>query len=394
MDTAYIKTQAEALFGIMLEARRYLHMHPETGGNEFGTQKYIMDFLSREGIENHKCADTGVVAVVRGSKPGCKTVALRGDIDALPMLEKSDREYKSRNEGATHACGHDAHTAINLGGAKFFNDNRDKFAGTMKFFFQPAEESFGGAERMINEGCMENPRVDYVLGLHMDPELGYDSVGFTRGTFNAAIDMANITIRGKGGHGAYPHDCVDSIVIAAQAITVAQTIVSREISPVRGAVFSVGKINGGTAQNIIAGEVKLVTTIRSSSPEIREHMHKRITEIFTGVAAAMRGSAEVEIIKGYPALEQDDGILHIVEESAEELFGPEKLFYNNEISMGGEDFAFFTKAVPGAFYNVGCRVPGRENYPLHAVDFDIDERCLVTGLATQALTAVKLLGRA
>jgi len=390
MDLNYVKQQSEAIFSDMVAARRHLHANPELGGMEYETQKYIMDFLGREGIQCQKCADTGVLAVVDSGRPG-KVVALRGDIDALPLPEEKSCGYRSRNSGIMHACGHDAHTAINLGCVKFFNDNRQKFNGTMKFFFQPSEETDGGAERMMRDGCLENPTVDCVLGLHVYPFLEYNQVEVKRGAICASVDAAHITIRGKGGHGAYPAECVDAIAIAAQAVSAAQTLVSREISPLDNAVFTVGAIHGGTVPNIIAREVKLAATLRSSGPEVRAKIHRRVREIFTGIAETMGGSAEVNIVDGYPAVVNHDEVIKIVEDEAAKYLGAENIFHKKNISMGGEDFSFFIQDTPGAFYNVGCKSPGAPDYALHINTFDIDERCLKTGFVTQIMSALRIL---
>ncbi len=390
MDLNYIISKADELFDEAVETRRHFHMYPEVGNKEFVTQKYIADFLEKQGIEYKKIAGTGLVATVTGKNPG-RVIALRSDMDALPMHEGGSCAYRSKNDGVMHACGHDGHTAINMYAAKFFSDNRQSFDGTIKFFFQPAEENIGGAVRMIKEGCMENPKVEHVLGIHLMPYIPYNQVEVKDGPLNAAVDTARITFKGKGGHGAYPDTTVDTIVMAGQFITAAQTIVSRNVSPLNSAVFTIGKISGGDVQNIITDTVKLDCTIRSSNPKVRELMFKRVREVAQGIAAAMGGKAEVDIEEGYIALLSDKNVMDVVREAATEYLGSENVIEKEFMSMGGEDFSFFCEVVPSAFYSVGCRVDGRDEYSLHARDFDLDERCLKTGMVVEIYTALKLL---
>lgn len=392
MDKAFIMKEADRAFARVVEVRRYLHQNPELGGSEYGTQKYIMSFLDEHGIENEIIADTGVIALVWGKSPG-KTVAIRADIDALPLFEENEHCYRSQNAGVTHACGHDAHTAIALGCAKILNDNKDKFTGCVKFFFQPAEESTGGAERMIAQGCLENPRVDAVIGLHVYPGLEAGKISLNYGAMNAACDNAYITIKGQGGHGAYPHKTIDAVVIAAQCISAAQGIISRNVPPLERAVFTIGRIEGGTAANVVASEVRLESTIRSGSPETRELLHKRISELFPAVARGLGGDAEVVIANGYPALINHDWVVDLIKGVGEKALGAENVVVSNQTSMGGEDFSFFVNECPGAFYNLGCKPRDREPYLLHTGRFDIEEDCMKTGMLIQILSAMELLQR-
>ncbi len=386
-----INRQADLMFPLLTELRRHLHINPELGQQEFMTQKFIMEFLQNEGIPCEKIADTGVIAWVKGNAPG-RVVAARADIDALPILEDDGAAYCSVNKGVMHACGHDAHTAINMGLAKFFNDNKESFHGTVKFFYQPAEETVGGARRMIEAGCMENPKVDYVIGLHVMPYIYYNQVEVKHGPLNASTNTVRLTVRGKSGHGAYPDICVDAIMIAAQIIVSLQSVVSRNISPLDCAVLTFGKINGGKAGNVIADEVELVGTLRSSGPHVEKIMLEKVRTIATGIAAAMGGECIMKLGgDGYLPLVNDDEIIDLITENAVEYLGAENVNFKPVMSMGGEDFSFFNANTRGAFYSLGCRVQGREPYGLHTKQFDIDERCLKTGLVLQAMNIYKLL---
>ena len=371
--------------------RRHIHAHPELGTQEFETQAFIRAFLEAEGIPCREIADTGLVALIEG-RPGGRCVALRADIDALPILEKNDVPYRSQNDGVMHACGHDLHTAINMGCAKLLNGLRDSFTGSVKLLFQPAEESVGGAKRMVAQGALENPTVDAVLGLHVSSGLDYNQIEARHGSVNASTNEIVLTVKGKKGHGAYPDKCIDAIVIAAHVVTSLQSVVSRNLSPLDSAVLTVGTIHGGTANNIIADEVVLRCTLRTPTPEIKAMMIERVTALATGVAAAMGGVCEVEVKEGYISLINDSRVLDRVIAQAELLLGADNVRMKPAMSMGGEDFSFFCEAVPGAFYNLGCRLQDRaEPYIGHSNNYDADERCLVTGVTLECLTALDLL---
>lgn len=389
IDLNYIDNQANKMFDFIVDVRRHLHKNPELSEKEFETQKFIIDFLIKENIKYYKIANTGVVALIDGFEFG-KVVALRADIDALPLIENNDKDFCSLNRGVMHGCGHDAHTAINIGVAKFFNDNKDKFKGTVKIFFQPAEETVGGAMRMVLEGCMENPKVDYVLGLHVVPYLPYNTVELKRGTLNSSADTITLIIKGKGGHGAYPDCCIDSIVIAANIIVSLQSVVSRMISPLEQGVLTLGTINGGTAGNIICSEVKIVGTLRADSLNLREKMINAVKNISSQVAKGMGGLCEFKIQPfGYVPLVNDDDVLDIIEDVAKDYLGEQNVVYKKSTSMGGEDFSFFNLNTKGAFYHLGCKLPNTKL--LHTAEFDIDERCLKTGLVLEICSALAFL---
>lgn len=391
MDIKHIQKEADNLFDIMVEARRHIHMYPELSEQEYKTQDYIINFLNKEGISNYKIANTGVLAWIDGAREG-KVVALRADIDALPINEESDKEYCSQNKDVMHACGHDVHTSINLGAAKFFNDNKDRFNGTVKFFFQPAEETVGGAKRMILEGCMDNPKVDYVFGLHVSTQYPYNKIAVKYGTMYASTKSVKIKIYGKGGHGAYPHQCVDTVVIASHIIIGLQSIVSRNISPVDSAVITIGKIECDGANNIIAKEVILYGTIRSSSARVSEVLFKNIEEIATQISSALGGHCILEYGDDeYIPLVNNDEIVDVIYDNAVKLLSKDNVIIEKNISMGGEDFAFFNENTPGAFFLIGSRIEEKEDYTLHSSIFDVDERCLKTGLIVQVMNVLHFL---
>ena len=303
-----IITQAAGMQAELTALRRHLHAHPELSMQEYETQAFIRTFLEAQGIPCRVIADTGLVAVIEG-RPGGRCVALRADIDALPVLEKNDVPYRSQNDGVMHACGHDLHTAINMGCAKLLNSLRDSFTGTVKLFFQPAEEKEGGARRMVQQGAFENPAVDAVIGLHVQPYLNYNQIEVRHGTLNASTNEVVLTVTGKKGHGAYPDKCIDAIAIAAQVLTALQTVVSRSVSPLDSAVFTAGTIHGGTASNIITDEVVITGTLRTPTPEVKALVFERVTAIATGVAGAMGGGCVVEIKEGYNPLVNDSRVL-------------------------------------------------------------------------------------
>ncbi len=378
MDDQQLKTLVEAEKDWIIAMRRNLHRIPEDGFKEFKTQQTITDALEEIGIP-YTTERTWVVALIEGAHPG-ETVAIRADIDALPLQEPESCPFRSQHEGMMHACGHDAHTAMALGAAKVLHGLRDQLHGQVKFLFQPAEETDGGAEPMVKAGVMENPRVDRVYGLHVMPHLPVGMVETRAGTLNASTDTVKLTIRGKAGHGAYPEQGTDAILCAAQVITALQSVVARNVSPLQSAVLTIGVIEGGTAQNIICDEVRMRGTLRTANAELRAMMKARIAAITEGVTAGMGCTAGVEIIPGYAALVNNDEEAARIKRVAARLFGAEKVVDKPAPSMGGEDFSFFCDQAPGAFFHVGCVSPEwMPAPPLHSRDFRIDENCLTVG---------------
>ena len=288
MKVEILLQKARELLPWIISVRRDFHQYPEVGFNEWRTKRKICTYLDQMGILYTEAAKTGVVGLIEGGKPG-KTVALRADMDALPIKEKNDVPYKSKNEGLMHACGHDAHMTIMLGAAKILMNVRDQLAGNVKLLFQPAEETDGGAEPMIAEGVLENPKVEAIFGLHVAPEFSVGEIGWKYGQMNASSDTIHIKVKGKSAHAAYPYMGKDAIVIAAQIITALQTIVSREVDARKSAVISLGKIKGGTQGNVVADEVHLTGTVRTLDPEIRKYVLERIEETIAFVARGLGG---------------------------------------------------------------------------------------------------------
>jgi len=373
--------------------RRYLHQHPELGMQEENTSRFVAERLREFGIETTTgVAKTGVVGILHGRGPG-KTVLLRADMDALPMDELNDVPYRSQMPGVMHACGHDAHTAMLLGVARLLSERREEFVGTVKFIFQPSEEAPpGGAKPMIAAGVMENPHVDAAFGVHIGQDLPVGTIGVCAGPTNAASDGFIATIKGVGGHAARPHGGVDPIVVAAQCIGALQTLVSREVNPLRQAVITVGSLHAGTVSNVIPEEAIMKATVRTFDEGVRQHLAERIPALLKGIAAAMRAEADVQYRFGYPALVNDPAMTELVRGVAREIVGPEKTI-EREPGMGGEDMAYFLQEVPGCFFRIGSRNPERGLvYGHHQQRFDIDdEGALPIGVAAVASVALRYL---
>ncbi|MCI6267113.1 MAG: M20 family metallopeptidase [Clostridiales bacterium] len=378
MDDCELRALVEAQKNWMVDIRRRLHRIPERGFAEVKTQQVIMETLDALGIP-YTTERTWVVGVIEGALPG-QVVALRADMDALPLEEPEGLPFRSEHPGMMHACGHDAHMTMVLGAAKVLMGMRDRLPGTVKLLFQPAEETDGGAEPMVQRGVMENPHVDRVYGLHVQPYLPVGVIETRAGTLNASTDDVELTIHGRSSHGAYPESGADAIVCAAQVITSLQTLVSRNVSPLASAVLSLGMISGGTAGNIICDRVSLRGTLRTANGEIRAMMKRRIAEVASGVAAAMGCTAEVCITSGYAALVNDEAEAGRVMRVGARLLGEKNVVRKAAPSMGGEDFSFFCERVPGAFFHLGC--VKKEDMPaplLHSRDFHLDEDCLTVG---------------
>jgi amidohydrolase len=387
-----IKNHAKSIEEEIKNLRKTIHINPELGGEEFQTQALIIDYLAKIGVDEiRKSADTGVVGIIYGSSEGL-CVGLRADIDALPIDELNEVEYKSKVPGKMHACGHDAHTAILLGAANVFCKMRPFFNGTIKLFFQPAEESFGGAKRMIEEGCLENPHVDYIIGLHVDNSIETGHVLYKYGVMQAMSSGLQIKVKGKGCHAAHPETGVDAIIIASKIIDGLQTIVSRNLSAFDPAVITIGKIQGGTVSNAVAEEVVMNGTIRTLSEEVTAHISKRVNDLVTNIARAYGGSAEVAIRPGYIPLINNDEVVTLFKGLAEGFLGKDNVHDKVYPSLGVEDFAYFAKARPSCFWNLG--IANKEKgitAPGHNGNFDVDHDSLYYGVVLQTLTALELL---
>lgn len=387
-----IRVLAEGIRDEVINIRRDFHMNPELSGYEYRTMNKICEYLSSWNIEyKANVAETGVVAIIRGNGPG-KTIGIRADMDALPIKEEARVEYKSLIDGRMHACGHDGHLAIALGAAKILKSMEGNLNGNIKFFFQPAEETIGGAERMIKEGCLQNPPVDYVIGLHIDSSIPTGTIGIKYGKMMAASDEITIIIRGESTHGAHPHKGIDPIYIASNIVMSLQSLVSRNISPTNSAVFTIGSIHGGTKSNVIPDEVVMNGILRTLDEDTRIFMKNRIKSIVNSISLGLGGKSEIIINESYGPLINDDGVVDLVKSVAIRLLGGDKVIIREFPSMGTEDFSYFAKSVKSCFYNLGCRNEEKNAiYPAHSSKFTIDEDCLIIGVMLQVENALELL---
>jgi amidohydrolase len=364
----------------VIELRRAIHRQPELGFEEHQTQALVEKELDAIGVEHRRLAQTGVVAVVRGALPG-HVVALRADMDALPITERSGLPFASEVAGKMHACGHDAHTAMLLGAARELHAMRDRLHGTAVLIFQPAEEGPGGAQPMIEQGALENPKVEAIAMLHVDIRLPAGSISITPGPVNASADELYITIRGKGGHGAYPHTSIDAIPAASAVVLALQNIAAREIDPLKSVVVTIGTIEGGYRNNVIADEVKLSGTLRAHDPQIRDGLEARVRRIVDHAAAAYGASAEIRIVRGYPPVVND---VDLAERFARYMREQTPVRVERfEPTMGAEDFAYFAQHVPGVQVRLGVRSEAAGAiHPGHSAEFRIDEAALPVGVQT------------
>jgi amidohydrolase len=393
-DAAALLAAARAILPWMVDIRRDLHRHPELGLAEHRTGARVRSHLDELGIAHlDGLAGTGVLGTLAG-RDGGRVVALRADLDGLPLQDAKQVPYRSTIPGRMHACGHDVHTAILLGAARLLTDRRQAGAlpGSVKLLFQPAEETVGGARRLIAEGVLNDPPVDAIFGLHVDPALDVGRVGIRYGQRNAASDLLTLTVHGRSAHGAYPAGGVDAIVVAAQVITALQTVVSRNVDARDSAVVTLGTIEGGTQGNIVASRVRLTGTVRTLDPTTRSLVLRRVRETAEGVAAGLGAQAEVAIEPSYDPLVNDDAMVDLVRASAARLLGEENVVVVPKPSLGAEDFAFYLARVPGAFYSLGVRnAAAGIVHPIHHELFDVDESCLALGAALQTLNALAAL---
>ena len=364
----------------LVEIRRTIHMHPELGFEEFETSKLVSGWLERFGLEvKTGMAGTGVVGLLRGQSPG-KTVAIRADMDALPMEEANKVSYASKIKGKIHACGHDAHVTILLGVAKFFSSIPGQVRGNIKWVFQPAEEGGGGGRVMVEEGVLENPKVDAAFAAHVFPLFPIGKIGVYEREGLAAADKFIIRMIGKGGHAAMPHLTKDPIIATGHLITQIHSIVSRNINPLESGVITIGKVSGVTANNIIPDEVELWGTVRSLTPQIREELKTRLDQVTRGVAQSFGVDYQFNFEYGYPVLLNDPAMSKLVASACSKGIG-EKNVEVVKPSMGGEDFAYFLEKVPGAFFRLGVRNEEKGIiHPYHSSLFDIDEEVLPFGV--------------
>jgi amidohydrolase len=384
IDPDKIRPEIQALQPELVAFRRQIHQQPELGFKEKLTAAAIAKKLTEWGIPHQTgIAQTGIVAMIQGRKTSfrLKTLAIRADMDALPIQEANQVPYKSQHDGVMHACGHDGHTAIALMTAYYLSQHRNDFAGTVKIIFQPAEEGPGGAKPMIEEGVLTNPDVNAIIGLHLWNNLPLGTIGVRSGALMAAVERFNLTIQGKGGHGAMPHQTVDSIVLGSQVVNALQTIVSRNVNPIDSAVVTVGEFHAGSARNVIADTANLAGTVRYFNPELADFFHQRIDAIVAGVCASHGATYTLEYIKFYPPVINDPKITDLVRSVATDLVETPLGIVPECQTMGGEDMSFFLQQVPGCYFFVGSANPDRSlAYPHHHPRFDFDETALSTGV--------------
>jgi hippurate hydrolase len=377
--------------------RHHLHQHPELSFEEHETSKLVQRELAALGIEVRAgmAKGTGVMGVLRGTAPGAdapdaRAVALRADMDALPILESSGLPWASTVPGKMHACGHDGHTTALLGAARALAKNRDRLKGTVVFCFQPAEENGGGGKYMVDEGILDNPRCQAAFAIHGQPTYDAGIIAIKPGVCNAASDGLSIVIRGKGGHGAAPHLCVDPIVAGARVIEALQTVVSREVSPVESAVVTIGVVRAGTANNVIPETMELRGTIRTLTADIRNKVHAAVRRVVEHTCAAANTQCEVHINSGYPMVVNDEKAAAFALQVARDVVGSEKTVEMKTPGMGGEDFAYYAQRLPSTLFRVG--VATRENYPgLHNPCYDYTDSAIVTGGAMFCSLAERFL---
>ena len=390
-----VKKESRAIQKQLVAWRRRLHQCPEIGLQTPLTAAYVAEELRKMGLDvKTGVGGHGVTALLGGKKFG-KTLGIRADMDGLNVTEETGLPFASKIQGKMHACGHDSHVAMALGAAYVLAQHRDRIQGNVKFIFQPGEEGPGGAEPMIRDGALRTPKVDAIIGLHggkiWPGEPGEVWVR-THGPMMACMDRIDVKIKGQGGHGALPHETVDAISIAAHAICTLQTVVSREIKPLDPAVISIGQIAGGSASNVIAGEVAFEGTVRALKQEVRQFMAKRIGEILNGVAKSMRGQCQCKYHFGYPPLYNDAEFTQFFATAAATIVGEKRVRELDEPSMGGEDMAYFLNETPGTYFFLPTSNAKKgQVFPHHHPKFDIDEDNLWLGSALFAATAMKWL---
>lgn len=389
-----IQQLAADLHGETVRNRRHLHAHPELSFEEYNTSAFVGEKLAELGLPYEKKAGTGLVALLKGEKAGPeKVIALRADMDALPIVEANDVEYRSTNAGVMHACGHDVHTSSLLTTARILAGLREEFSGTVKFIFQPGEERLpGGASLMIRDGVLEDPAPANILGQHVMPLIDAGKVGFRSGKYMASTDEIYVTVSGRGGHGAMPHRNIDPVLIAAHIVVSLQQIVSRNADPLMPSVLSFGKVVAAGATNVIPGEVKMEGTFRTLDEAWRADAHARMKKMAESIAEGMGGSCEFEVRRGYPFLVNDAALTASTRRYAEDYLGKENVL-DLDIWMAAEDFAFYSQVVPACFYRLGIRNESRGiTSGVHTPTFDIDEKALETGPGLMAYLTLMELG--
>jgi amidohydrolase len=387
-----IKELAEILAPRLVEIRRHLHAHPELSGQEYQTAAYIAGVLSSCGLQvRESVGKTGVVGELLGSGADRRILAMRTDMDALPIQERTQLDFTSRRDGIMHACGHDVHATVGLGAAMILSQLSQPLAGKVRFLFQPAEEIARGASWMVADGAIDG--VDSILGVHVFPTIPARSVGIRYGALTAAADDLEIIVRGESGHGARPHEATDAIWVASQIITNLQQAIARTQNPLRPIVLTIGQIKGGRAANVIADLVKMSGTVRSLHPDTHASLPQWIEGIVKNICQTYGAGCEVNYRRGVPSVQNDYKLTQILERASREAWGDDKVEIISEPSLGAEDFSVYLQNIPGSMFRLGVGHPERANYPLHHPQFVADEAAIVTGAVTLAYSAYKYFAR-
>ena len=396
VNLSHVRQDIRALQTHLVEWRRQFHQKPELGFQEKLTADFISQKLQEWGIEHHtEIAKTGIVAIITGKDDSSQSqvLAIRADMDALPIQELNEVPYRSQHDGIMHACGHDGHTAIALGTAYYLHHHRQSFSGTVKIIFQPAEEAPGGAKPMIKAGVLKNPDVDAIIGLHLWNNQPLGSIGVRAGALMAAVESFRCQIFGKGGHGAIPHQTIDSVVIAAQIVNALQTIVARNINPIDSAVITVGELHAGTANNVIADTANMSGTVRYFNPDFAGFFHQRVEQVIAGVCQSHGANYDLEYWGLYPPVINDAGIAELVSSVAETVVETPMGVVLDCQTMGGEDMSFFLQEVPGCYFFLGSANPEKNlAYPHHHPRFDFDETVLPMGVEIFVRCVEKFFG--
>jgi amidohydrolase len=383
---AKIKALAAALAPRLIKIRRHLHSHPELSGQEHQTAAYVAGVLSSCGLQvKEGVGKVGVVGELPGKGTDARLLAIRTDMDALPIREQTDLEFASRQQGVMHACGHDVHTTVGLGTAMVLSQLEQTLPGNMRFLFQSAEEIAQGAMWMVQDGVMED--VSGILSVHVFPSIPAGVVGIRYGALTAAADDLEITILGESGHGARPHEAIDAIWIASQVITTLQQAISRTQNPLRPVVLTIGQINGGRAPNVIADQVQLLGTVRSLHPETSAALPAWIEQIVAHLCQTYGAAYKLHYRRGTPSVQNDPVLTQLLESAAEAALGPQGIQIIHEPSLGAEDFAVYLKHAPGSMFRLGVGFQDKHNYPLHHPQFEVDETAIVAGVTTLAYAA-------
>jgi amidohydrolase len=383
-----IKDITETLAPRLIEIRRHIHAHPELSGQEYQTAAYVAGVLSSCGIRVQEAVGkTGVVGDLPGNGTDDRILAIRTDLDALPIQERTNLEFASRKPGIMHACGHDVHTTVGLGIAMVLSQLADDLPGNVRFLFQPAEEIAQGASWMVRDGAMRD--VNAIFGVHVFPSIPARSVGIRYGALTAAADDLEIFIQGESGHGARPHEAIDAIWIASQVITTLQQAISRTQNPLRPIVLTIGQINGGRAPNVIADRVRMAGTVRSLHPETHANLPQWVEGIVANVCKSYGAKYEMNYRRGVPSVQNDLALTQILEEASREAWGNNHVQILTEPSLGAEDFSLYLEHAPGSMFRLGVGYPDKRNHPLHHPEFEVDESAIVTGVVTLAYAVFK-----